>query len=299
MMVGVMIRSSEASMDAVHLFALLEFLDTVYVKHRTIGGRMDFLSRMTKSKSIREDESASLLENDVLASDFEDGQLGFDALDASGDMASGDMASGDTASSDMASSMGAVKKSGRKAKARANDLSGTRTSEAAGAAGSAVKHGAMFGADLAFAGAGTAAGAVDGAKAVRDKSKEGRSGGKQSAKQSAAFAAGFIPLIGPFVGFAEDLYGIGKATFQPATARTKEKLANAEKLMADAREKLAELPALEERLAAYHGPDKDKFAGQLAKARGRLEDAIDSAEAWLEKKSGKGTLPLLSGGDGS
>ena len=243
---------------------------------------MDFFSRKSKSKSksksIREDDAAPLLENDVLASSFEDSQSGFDSLEDS---------------SDMASDVSAVKKSGRKAKARASDLSGTRRGEAAAAAGSAVKHAAMVGADVLLPGAGTAAGALDGAKAVRDKSKEGRSGTKQTAKQSAGFAVGFIPVIGPFVAFAEDIYGMGKATFQPAKERTKSKLAAAKKLISEAEQGLEKLAGLRERLAEYDGPDRDTFEGQLNKAERRLNHAIADGEAWMAKKSDKGSLPLL------
>lgn len=246
------------------------------------GVFLDFLSRRGKSSRIQEHEEAPLLANDVLASDYEEMQYGFDSLDGS---------------SDLAGSVGAVKKSGRKARARAGDLSATRRGGAASAAGSAVKHGAMVAGDVLLPGAGTAAGAVDGAMAVRGKSKEGRSGGTQSAKQGAGFAAGFIPVVGPFLAFAEDIYGIGKETFQPSKTRTRGKVIAAERLMADARERLAQLPALRERLAEYEGPEKATFVGQLDKAESRLNQAISDARAWTQKKAERGTLPLL-GDDG-
>lgn len=249
---------------------------------------MDLLRKLkgkSKSSGIREDDAAPLLQNDVLAANYEDGQSGFDSLSDDGGQS-------------MAQQVNALKGAGRKGKARANELGNRRRDDLGGAALDVGKQGALIGADALLPGLGTGLGAVDSAAAVRSKQKEGRSGAKQVGRQAASTGAGFIPVIGNFIGLAESVFGFARLALEPAAARTDRKVAALKKLDADAKAALALVPDARERLAAYDGDDKAKLVARLDKAEARLQAAIRDGKAWKEKKSTHGTLPLLSGSNG-
>jgi hypothetical protein len=245
------------------------------------------MARTRKPKTLESHDKAPLLDNDELALTWGSDQDGFDSLDVP-----------PSSSSALSSDIDSVKQSGRRAISGGKGLESRRRDDALSGVVSMGKSGVMLGADALLPGLGSGLGAVDSAMSIRESAKSGHGLAKESAKQAVLTGLGFVPVVGQFVGFAEGLYTTAKATMQPDKARTSEKLKAAEKLRSDCEMGLLRVADLREQLESYEGADKAKLADRLEKAEGRLQDGIAMVDAWMAKKSAKGTLPLLAD-DGS
>lgn len=242
-----------------------------------------------KTKSSRSDDAAPLLQHDSLAESFGDQQDGFDMIELS----DADLGSGPSLSKQVTG----LKMAGRSALADGKGLGARRRDDLASGVKDMGKAGALLGADALLPGLGSGLGAADSVMAIRGAAKDGKGMGMETAKQVGMTGAGLIPVIGQFVGFAEGLYKSCKATMQPGKSRTAEKLEAAQKLRSECAGAMARIADLRDQLSAYDGADRAKLSGRLDKAERRLETALEMADAWMAKKSDRGTLPLLADDD--
>lgn len=240
------------------------------------------MARSRKPKVLDSSEEAPLLANDELAMSWSSDQIGFDSLEPP------------PSSSSLASEVDSVKGAGRRAISGGKELEARRRDDALSGVVSMGKSGVMLGADALLPGLGSGLGAVDSAMSIRESAKSGHGMAKETAKQAVMTGLGFVPVVGQFVGFAEGLYTTAKATMQPDKARTAEKLKAAQKLRSDCEMGLIRVADLREQLDTYDGKDKATLGARLDKAEGRLQDGIGMVDAWMTKKSDKGTLPLLA-----
>jgi hypothetical protein len=200
------------------------------------------------------------------------------------------------AESDKAASEAEI--AGRSAKHDAGVLASSRTKDFAKASGR-VAYGLGAGAvDIAAPGAGTA---MVGGLAAYDTREKRRRGKKFSKTEAAQVAVGApivpVPMLGPVLSTAPDVYKAGKAVFQSEKDRSIEK-SDLASTMAD--EGLESIEGIEKQIESIkeQGPldptDKPKLA-KLEKAKKRLARHGGTAETYVGHKEDMGTARLLGG----
>lgn len=188
-----------------------------------------------------------------------------------------------------------LRQQGRHARAQADDVNSRRRDEVASSARSALMNGGGMLADGFVPGLGTAIGAARSAHSVRERHLQGRSGGAEVARQGVSTGAGFIPVIGNFLGFAEDLCNAGWAVLQSKKGRKADKLERVQKIRNRAAEFLPQIEDARTSLRDYQGTDRAKIERRLDKAEERLREAQAAADRWIANNADGGNLPLTSG----
>lgn len=246
------------------------------------------MARSRRTKPFESQDTAPLLQDDLLADTFATDQDGFDMIEVPPAPPSG---------SSLRRTVTGLKTEGRKAMTRSDTLHSSRRSEALSGAKDMGKAGVLLGADAALPGLGTGLGAVDSAMSIHSASKAGKGIGKETAVQAATTGASYIPVVGQFINFVGGAYQVAHATFEGAKPRTKRKAEAADKLAQRCHEGLERAAAAREGLATYVGEDREHMLSQIAKAEGRFHHGIAEAERWMVKKVERGTMPLLHGDD--
>ena len=195
-------------------------------------------------------------------------------------------------SSQLSDQVEGFRMAGRRAAAQGGAIGSTRTQDALSGVQDMGLAGGEMGLDAAVPGLGYGVGAASSVKAIRDARKQGDSMGAASVGEGARTAAGFIPVVGQFVGFVEGMAKVATATFQSDSSRTQGKIDQAREILAHAEEWLGRLPALREEIRASGNAEQ---LARVDKAEARLRASVAQTEAWVAKKGGRGTMPLLSG----
>lgn len=224
-----------------------------------------------------------------------DVHVGGDSFDYLADSSYSDGLGMDRLSDEVAS----IKRGGRKAASKGSGLSSTRTSEALSHGAGAVANVGLIGLDMAMPGAGTAIGGGMAAKAVRDEVKAGKSAVKHGGGQGARVAVGFTPVVGQFVGVAEESGHVLKAIFESSTSRTKGKLDEVDKIRTRGKKELARIAEVRPQVEEMEdGDERETLLRRLNKAESRWRRSLQQADAWLKKKEEHHTLPLLASDGG-
>jgi hypothetical protein len=195
-------------------------------------------------------------------------------------------------SSQLSDQVEGARMAGRRAAAQGDAIGSTRRQDALSGVREMGMAGLEMGLDAAVPGLGYGLGAASSAMAIRDARKQGDSMGAATIGEGARTAAGFIPVVGEFVGFVDGVVQVATATFQSDKARTEGKIGQAREILGNADAWLGRLPALREQVLA--SGDAAQLA-RLDKAEARLRASVRQTEAWIAKKSDRGTMPLLAG----
>jgi hypothetical protein len=170
----------------------------------------------------------------------------------------------------------------------------TAGSAALGRVKGLVKNTAFLGLDLAVAGLGSGLSAIDSVSSVYDQRKRGK-GIKETLKQGAGAGVGVIPVVGPYIGFARDSFGLLQIGFRKMRGTYDEVQAEkATLLLNELRGRIMVITGHAE-VAASHG-DRDGAAALSALAAALAETIAEAETAIAGMKEQSDRVGLLSAG---